>query len=95
MGQDVGDITHDEDVQELLVDQPRNTLVPFAKFVVLFVDAADDHVGKDMLDAVVHVNVVVCADCVIVAVVPLDFFIVPVPPRASNVILFVLADQCA
>ena len=66
---------------------------PFCKFVVLLDDGVLAHVGSVMLEPVVHVNVVVWADEVIVAVVPSDFLIVPVPPFAFSVIVFVFAVQ--
>ena len=51
------------------------------------------HVGKVIAEPVVHVNVVVCADDVIVLL--LVVLMVPVPPFAFNVMVFVVPVQVA
>jgi hypothetical protein len=71
----------------LLVDQPKNTLSLFVMLVVLFESVAL-HVGNDIVEPVVQVNVVVCEDAVTAT-----FFILPAPPLLLNVIVFVFAEQ--
>ena len=72
-----------------VVAHPKNLFLPFAKFVCQFEPALEFHAGNDIFEPVVHVNVVVCVLDVIVAA--LVVLIVPVPPFAFNVIVFVFA----
>lgn len=60
VGHAVGDVTHDDVVHELLSDHPINTLAlePDPLYILVVVaESVELHVGKLMLDAVVHVKV--------------------------------------
>ena len=71
-----------------------NILPPFVRFVWLLLDTVATHVGNPTFAvSVLHVNVAVWTEEVIVVDVPAPFLIVPVPPFAFNVIVFVFAEQ--
>ena len=76
----------DADVAVLLVDHPRNLFLPFTILVVL-AESVELHVGRLILESVVHVNVTVCADELIAVFLILP----PVAPFAFNVMVFVFA----
>jgi hypothetical protein len=73
-------------VAVLLVDQPKNVRSVFTKLVV-FAESVELHVGKVMLEPVVHVKVT-APD-----VIAVFFIFPPVAPLPFNVIVLVFALQ--